>query len=352
MQRRTALGAIAACLAASCRKTDSAPVGVTSASEAESAAAPGSASASGSASGSASATGSASGTASAPQPAPYPQDAAKRSIANDELALHDWALPGDPKISKRCVVLVPKHLAVGERVPLLVALHGLAETIDETMGAYAWVDKYGVGEGYAHLRAPDTMTIESLGKMMKQDRLDALHAELAKDPFRGMVIACPYTPNIWKVSPDVESTIGALSDWLFDVLVPRLRAETPVRSEREFLGLDGVSLGGYASLGVGIRRAADLGSIGCVQAAISQAEAPSFADRFAKSFAATGARPLHLLTSTADVFRKPVEALDKALAARKVAHDFRLAIGPHDQPFLRGPGSVEMLLWHARALAG
>jgi enterochelin esterase-like enzyme len=167
-----------------------------------------------------------------------------------------------------------------------------------------------------------------------------------------MVIACPYTPNFWKVSPDVEATITALSNWIFEVLVPRLRASTPVRTEREFLGLDGVSLGGYASLGIGIRRAADLGSIGCVQAAISIGESPSFADRFAKSFATSGARPLHLLTSTADVFRKPVESLDAALTAHKVPHDFRLAIGPHDQPFLRGPGSVEMLLWHARSLAG
>jgi enterochelin esterase-like enzyme len=291
-------------------------------------------------------------SAAPPEPAPYPHDAPKRLLANDELALHDWSLPGDPKISKRCVVLVPRHLAVGERVPLLVALHGLAETIDETMGAYAWVDKYGVAEGYAHLRAPDTMTVASLGKMITQERLDALHAELASKPFAGLVIACPYTPNIWKVSPDVEATIGALTTWIFDVLVPRLAAETPVRTEREFLGVDGVSLGGYASLGVGIRKAGELGSIGCVQAAISAAEAPSFADRFAKSFAASGARPLHLLTSTADVFRKPVEALDAALTARKVPHDFRLAIGPHDQPFLRGPGSVEMLLWHARALGG
>jgi len=33
-----------------------------------------------------------------------------------------------------------------------------------------------------------------------------------------------------------------------------------------------------------------------------------------------------------------------------VAHTFRLAIGPHDQPFLRGPGSLEMLVWHDRNL--
>jgi hypothetical protein len=84
-------------------------------------------------------------------------------IAGGELALHDWVLPGDPKVSRRAVVLVPTHLAKGERVPLLVLLHGLAETADEEMGAYAWVKRYGVGEGYAHLRAPVRITLAGLG---------------------------------------------------------------------------------------------------------------------------------------------------------------------------------------------
>jgi len=206
-------------------------------------------------------------------------------------------------------------------------------------------------QGDAHLRAPETIGVESMKKMMTQARVDELHATLAEKPFRGMVIACPYTPNIWKVSPDVDATLDALTSWLFDVLIPRLRAETPVRTEREFLGVDGVSLGGYASLGVGVRRAADLGAIGCVQAAIS-GDVVSWAKKIASAFQKSGPRPLHLLTSTLDVFRKPVEALHTELGVRGVPHDFRLAIGPHDQPFLRGPGSVEMLLWHARALGG
>ncbi len=84
--------------------------------------------------------------------APYPKTTPKETIADGALALHDWALPGDPKLARRAVVLVPTHLKKGERVPLLLALHGLAETVDETLGAYAWVKKYGIGEGYAHAR--------------------------------------------------------------------------------------------------------------------------------------------------------------------------------------------------------
>jgi enterochelin esterase-like enzyme len=164
-----------------------------------------------------------------------------------------------------------------------------------------------------------------------------------------MVVACPYTPNIWKSS--VESTLDAYASWLFDVLVPRLRDETPIVAGPAGVGVDGVSLGGYASLGVGVRALDRLGSVGSLQAALSVAQADLFAERFAKAFAASGARPLHVTTSTGDAFREANEALDRAFTRRGVAHEFTMANGPHDQPFLRGPGSIEMLIWHDRALA-
>lgn len=279
--------------------------------------------------------------------APYPKTTAKETIADGALSLHDWALPGEAKLARRAVVLVPTHLRKGERVPLLIALHGLAETVDEELGAYAWVKRYGIGNGYAHARAPESITVEGLGKMVTDARVAELRAELTK-PFRGMVIACPYTPNIWKAAPTPDMVLDAYTPWLFDVLLPRLRAETPVNNK---LGIDGVSLGGYASLGVGARRMDAIDSLGCVQAAISTGDADKWTDRIAKAFATHGTKPLHLLTSTADAFRAPVEAFSASLKKRAIAHTFRLAIGPHDQPFLRGPGSLEMLLFHDRALA-
>ena len=43
---------------------------------------------------------------------------------------------------------------------------------------------------------------------------------------------------------------------------------------------------------------------------------------------------------------------EAALRARGVAHDVRELAGPHDYVFNRGPGGVEMLLFHDRALRG
>jgi enterochelin esterase-like enzyme len=315
------------------------------------------ASASASTSGAASASASASveaatsaSTSAAPAvpDAPYPRTTPKERVANGDLDLHDWELPGDASLANRAVVLVPRHLAKGERVPLLVALHGLAETANPEMGAYAWVRRYGISEGYAHLREPDSISVDALGKMITQARVDELRASLAERRFRGMVIACPYTPNLWKGS--VDGVLDAYTRWLFDVLVPRLRAETPVLADGVHLGVDGVSLGGYASLGVGARAWDRLGAIGCVQAALSASEADAWATRFEKARAASGERPLQVLTSTQDVFRASNEALDRALTRRSLPHEFRVAIGPHDQPFLRGPGSLEMLFWQERAL--
>jgi len=279
--------------------------------------------------------------------APYPTTPAKETIANGDLALYDWSLPGDAKLARRAVVLVPTHLKKGERVPLLIALHGLAETASEELGAYAWVKKYGIGDGYAHARAPETITREGLGNMATPARVSELRSELFGKAFRGMVIACPYTPNIWKAMATPDLVLDGYAPWLFDVLLPRLRAETPI-SER--LGLDGVSLGGYASLGVGVRKMDAIHALGCVQAAVSSADADRWSERIAGAMKTHGARPLHLLTSTADAFRESVTALSASLTKRSVAHTFRLALGPHDQPFLRGPGSLEMLLWHDRNL--
>ena len=60
---------------------------------------------------------------------------------------------------------------------------------------------------------------------------------------------------------------------------------------------------------------------------------------------------LRLLTSHDDYFRGPILAISQAWRAAGVAHDFADLPGPHDYVFNRGPGSIELLLWHDRALA-
>jgi hypothetical protein len=59
---------------------------------------------------------------------------------------------------------------------------------------------------------------------------------------------------------------------------------------------------------------------------------------------------LRLLTSREDYFHNAITSLSAAWRFAGVAHDFADLPGPHDYVFNRGPGSIELLLWHDRAL--
>ena len=53
---------------------------------------------------------------------------------------------------RRFVLVIPRYLDPGQKLPLAVLLHGLGETTDERLGAYAWVEKYGLGSAWQRLK--------------------------------------------------------------------------------------------------------------------------------------------------------------------------------------------------------
>jgi hypothetical protein len=87
------------------------------------------------------------------------------------------------------------------------------------------------------------------------------------------------------------------------------------------------------------------GSVGLVQGAVGAWLADKHAEMIASAAASHGPRDVLLLSSSADPFRDGHEALDKALSAKHVPHKLLVPPGPHDQPFLRETGSIEMLLY-------
>jgi pimeloyl-ACP methyl ester carboxylesterase len=258
---------------------------------------------------------------------------------NGDLALRDIPLGG---IGKRMTLLVPQHLAADERVPLLVLLHGLGETHDERLGAYAWVERYGLVESYQRLRRPPVVRTSKRGEWTPE-RLAEVNVSLTQRAFRGFVVMCPFTPNLG------ASSIDAYGRWLTDVAIPRARAEAAaVVSDAAETRLGGCSLGGYLSLEIFLRQPERFAAWGGVQTAISERAAGSYADRIARAIARVGPRPLHLETSTADPFKGANVALAAALTGRKIPNDLRIVPGPHDQPWLREAGTIESLFWHDR----
>jgi len=263
-----------------------------------------------------------------------------------DLEARELELPGDRALGRRMMLAIPRDLPAGERRPLLVLLHGLGETGDERMGARAWLERYGLATSYARLsRAPVART--SKRPDLTEEHLRALNEELRRAPFRGFVIACPYTPNVNKAS-NPKAALDGYARWIAEVVVPRARSDAPVATDASNVALDGCSLGGYVALEVFTRRPEIFGAIGVVQAAIGAYRAPGYAERIAAIVAAHGPRGVHVETSTDDPFRAANEALAAELDKQRVPRDAIVLPGPHDQPWLREVGTLEMLRWHDR----
>jgi enterochelin esterase-like enzyme len=265
--------------------------------------------------------------------------------ADGPLAL-DFEVRDLREVGRRFTLCVPTALAAGERVPLLVLLHGLAETVDERLGAYAWLEKYGLGAAYDRLRRPPISRL-SARAYWTDARLTEVNADLAARPFRGMVIACPFTPNPNRAA-NAPAVIEDFGRWIVESLLPRARAEAPVLEGAEHTAIDGCSLGGWIGLEVFLRRPEAFGAWGGVQSAIGEATAARYADRIVEAIAKVGPRAIHVESSSLDPFRAANEALGAALARKKIPRELRVLPGPHDQPWLREAGTIEMLHWHDR----
>ena len=265
-----------------------------------------------------------------------------RTELGQDLEVRDLRVEGG--LSRRFTLCIPKHLAKHERVPLLVLLHGLGETSDERLGAFAWIERYGLCTTYDRLRrAPLARSSTGARADLTDARIAELGAELALRPFRGLVVACPYMPDL-QIGSATE--LDRYASWIADVVVPRARREAPTLDDAKYTTIDGCSLGGHFSLEVFLRRPEVFGAWGGVQTAIGEGAASVYADRLARVVAKVGSRDVHVETSTGDAFRRGNEALSASLTKRGVAHDFRILPGPHDQAWLREAGTLEMLLWH------
>jgi pimeloyl-ACP methyl ester carboxylesterase len=248
-------------------------------------------------------------------------------------------------VARRALVLVPK--APQSPRSLLVLLHGLGETGNELLGIHAWGDAYGLVRAYERLRQPPIIRNPKLG-YLSAEREKEINESMARDPFDGLTIVCPVTPNPYGGA--ASKLLDGYANWLVDVLLPTVRERLRLSSEPLRVGLDGCSLGGYVGLEVMLRRPEVFQSMGVVQPAIGQHSARRYAASLAEAIARVGPRSIHIETSSQDPYREPSRLLSEELMSLGVPNEYRLAPGPHDQPWLREVGTLEMLLWHERQL--
>jgi enterochelin esterase-like enzyme len=141
-----------------------------------------------------------------------------------------------------------------------------------------------------------------------------------------------------------------LAEFVTRELLPRLSSELPVSAEPASRGLDGVSLGGRAALVIGFTEAKAFGTLGAIQPALDEEELPRFAALAEAALRSNPALKLRLLTSHEDYYREVVNDFAALLRERGVRHRLELVSGDHSYEFNRGPGVIEMLLFHSREL--
>ncbi|MGK4001337.1 alpha/beta hydrolase-fold protein [Sorangium sp. So ce1036] len=246
---------------------------------------------------------------------------------------------------QRALLLAPEGAAT---LPMLVALHGRGEAVRGLeVGARGWRDDYRLDAALARILSPP-LTPDDLGQMVTPGRLAQLNASLKEHPYRGLCIATPFTPDLRDRSVAGAADFGR---FVVERLLPRARAESGCQAAREATGIDGVSLGGRLALLVGLSHPDVFGAVGALQPAVRADEAEMFS-ALARRAMERRAVALRLVSSEADPFLPAIQALSDRLRRDGVAHELLIAPGPHDYAWNRGPGGVEMVLWHERVQRG
>lgn len=237
----------------------------------------------------------------------------------------------------------------GERYPIVIALHGRGEALQgPNRGYLGWANRYRLADAYqAVLRG--RIFVSDYGGFVRSQHLAQVNAALRRRPFRGLAVVTPYVPDIGGQSVG-SGRIGDYADWLAGPLLGAVRERYPGLAQgREGTSIDGISLGGRVALEVGFRHPEVFGTVSGMQPAI-RGEEDALAD-LARAAAETAPQRIRLLSSDDDPFLETTRQLSSSLRERRLPHTLTVVPGPHDYAFNRGPGALEMLLFHDATLA-
>jgi enterochelin esterase-like enzyme len=262
-----------------------------------------------------------------------------------------WRFTQAPFGETDVVISVPAVSDAEQRFPVLVAFHGRGESLKGSReGARGWLDDYQLGRATERLASPPLGRDDFEG-FVTPERLSTINAGLQRDPYQGLIVVCPFLPDVLKGEEAFEST-PALASFVVDALLPRVFARLPAIAEPSATGIDGVSLGGRAALLVGLSRPEAFGGVAGLQPALDRGEIERFAELARSARAQNPGLALRLLTSDEDYFLAVTRRFSRALSERGVEHELATVKGTHSYRFNRGPGAYEMLLFHDRVLRG
>lgn len=277
-----------------------------------------------------------------PVPPPLPSFAGGPALATYER--HELALPGT--VSPRVIVLAPRAVA-GERYPVVIALHGRGEARKGPVkGPLGWPEDYALERALERIAHPP-LTRADFFELVTPAELSAHNTALAATPYRGLVLLCPFLPDVALEDAVPQDAYGK---FLVDILLPRARGTFAILPGREHTGVDGISLGGEVALHVGARHPETFGAVSGMQPAIQTKDAARWAARLVAAKKSAGTLAVRLLTSTGDPFRGPTRALSSELTKAGLEHTLTETPGPHDYVYNRGPAAFALLEYHDRVL--
>jgi iron(III)-salmochelin esterase len=249
------------------------------------------------------------------------------------------------------VISIPAGADGSKRYPVLVALHGRGESLKGSRrGARGWLDDYDLGRAMSRLLEPPLGKRDFQG-YVSNERLRQINRSLGEQPYAGLIVVCPFLPDVLR-RENAFKEAEPLAAFIVDVLLPRVYAKTPAIGTPATTGIDGVSLGGRAALLVGFTRPTAFGAIEALQAAIDGTEVERFAELGVRALADNPRLVFRLVTSDQDHFLGVNQRLSSELESKGVQHRYRRVLGTHSYRFNRGPGGIEMLLYHDRVLRG
>ena len=233
------------------------------------------------------------------------------------------------------------------RWPLVVALHGRGEALKPPRdGAMGWVRDYGLVRRFlasTTLRSARTM---SRGSSIRTGSI-TYNRQLAQRPFRGLVVLCPYVPDTNLRS---HADLADYARYLADVArparapgAPRVLSAGGDRNRRR--------LARRRDRAADRVRATDtFGAVGALQPAVADDQTAEWVElaraaRARRPDCRCGSPPATRTSTTTRSSTSP------RAPRRRRSHDFADIPGPHDYPFNRGPGAIELLLWHDRVLS-
>jgi enterochelin esterase-like enzyme len=281
------------------------------------------------------------------------RQATATGVAKPEASAQElvWDYAQSPEGPTRVLVYVPAHRTNGERFPVLVALHGKGEALKgPERGARGWVDDYDMYRAIARLHAPP-LTAADLHGFVSQPRLDRLNRALGNAPYHDLIVVMPYTPVSLAGEKPFEAVLP-YGRFLVERVLPRVYREAPAIGTAEATGIDGVSLGGRVGLLIGLQLPKAFGAVSVLQAAFDSANASEIMALAREARTKNPKLRLRLVTSKDDYFLNANHAISRALSAAGISHELVVVPGPHDYEFNRGPGVIEMLLFHDRVLRG